>query len=123
MSSWRRPGSRHRTWSKSRSCMRNAYVYIMASKRNGTLYIGVTSNLAKRVYEHRHDVADGFTKKYKTHRLVYFETHEDIREAIVREKQLKNWQRLWKIRLIESVNPGWEDLCAMVLGEQPSDFV
>ncbi len=87
-----------------------SYVYIIANKRNGTLYIGVTSNLIKRVYEHKNELADGFSKKYKLHKLVYYEQHLNIEAAITREKQLKKWNRLWKLKLIESINPKWRDL-------------
>ena len=90
--------------------MRQACVYILASKRNGTHYIGVTSNLVKRIYEHRNEFVAGFTSKYQVHRLVYFEACTDIEGAIVREKQLKKWNRAWKMRLIEDFNPDWEDL-------------
>lgn len=90
--------------------MKTYYVYIMASKRNGTLYIGVTDNLIKRVYEHKNDLVEGFTKKYQVHMLVYFEESNDIISAIVREKQLKKWKRKWKIELIEKSNPAWKDL-------------
>jgi len=90
--------------------MKQYYVYIAASKRNGTLYIGVTSNLLKRVYEHKNDLASGFTKKYQIHRLVYYEVHTDIRQAVTREKQMKKWKRQWKIELIEKANSGWKDL-------------
>lgn len=86
------------------------YIYILASKKNGTLYIGVTSDLIKRVYEHKNDLIDGFTKKYKVHALVYYETAEDITSAITREKQLKKWNRAWKVDLIEKDNPEWIDL-------------
>ena len=82
----------------------------MASKRNGTLYTGVTSDLAKRVYEHKNCLADGFTKKYEIHHLVYFELHEDMLAAISREKQIKKWNRAWKVELIEKNNPAWKDL-------------
>jgi putative endonuclease len=85
-------------------------VYILASKRNGTLYIGVTSDLAKRVWQHKNDVCEGFTKKYGVHTLVYYEMHADMTEAIRREKQLKKWNRAWKIELIEKENPKWLDL-------------
>ncbi len=88
----------------------SAYVYILASKRNGTLYVGVTNNIARRIYEHKNDLHDGFTKKYKVHILVYAERYDDIRDAIIREKQLKKWNRAWKIRLIEESNPDWRDL-------------
>jgi len=86
------------------------YVYILASNKNGTLYTGVTSDLIKRIYEHKEELADGFTKKYHVHRLVYFERHIDIREAILREKRIKKWHREWKINLIEHDNPHWIDL-------------
>ncbi len=85
-------------------------VYILASDRNGTLYIGVTSDLLKRVNEHRNDAVDGFTKKYEVHRLVYYELHGDMLSAITREKQLKKWNRAWKLELIETQNPDWRDL-------------
>jgi putative endonuclease len=86
------------------------FVYILASKKNGTLYIGVTNDLLRRTYEHRNGLIEGFTKKYGVHRLVYFEDCGDISAAIVREKQLKFWKRKWKIELIESFNPEWRDL-------------
>jgi putative endonuclease len=86
------------------------YVYIMASARNGTLYIGVTSNLVKRVYEHRTDADDGFTRKYGCKMLVWFEVHDRIDAAIMREKQMKEWRRAWKLREIEATNPDWNDL-------------
>jgi putative endonuclease len=85
-------------------------VYILASRSNGTLYIGVTSGLKGRVWQHKNDLADGFTKKYRIHRLVYFELHGDMYSAITREKQLKKWNRAWKIALIEKTNPEWRDL-------------
>ena len=87
-------------------------VYILASKPYGTLYIGVTSNLAARVETHRNGSLDGFTKQYGVHTLVYFEVHADMYEAIQREKRLKKWNRAWKIRLIEEINPEWKDLSA-----------
>ena len=87
----------------------------MASERNGTLYIGVSSNLAKRVYEHKNNLADGFTKKYKVHNLVYYEQGGDAVSAITREKQLKKWNRDWKVRLIEKTNPQWKDLYEEIL--------
>jgi putative endonuclease len=86
------------------------YIYILASKKNGTLYIGVTSDLLKRIYEHKNDLAEGFTQKYAVHNLVYFEVTESIESAIFREKQLKKWNRAWKINLIEKSNPAWNDL-------------
>jgi putative endonuclease len=88
------------------------YVYILASERNGTLYVGVTSDLGKRVYQHKNKEIDGFTKKYEVDRLVYYEIYDDIFMAITREKQLKKWRRRWKLELIESVNPEWRDLSA-----------
>jgi len=86
------------------------YVYMMASKRNGTLYIGVTSNLLKRAWEHREGVADGFTKRYGCKSLAWFEAHDDLQEARQREVRLKKWNRSWKLRLIEEQNPEWRDL-------------
>ncbi len=86
------------------------YVYIMASGKNGTLYIGMTNNLARRVAEHRSDTIPGFTKKYGVHDLVYYEQTDDVLSAIAREKQLKKWNRQWKIELIERDNPGRRDL-------------
>ena len=85
-------------------------VYILASKRNGTLYIGVTSDLQKRVWEHKNDLTDGFTKRYGVQRLVYYELHGDMMSAITREKQIKKWNRAWKLELIEKQNPDWMDL-------------
>ena len=90
--------------------MAYAYVYILASQRNGTLYTGVTSDLIKRVDEHKNDVREGFTKKYQVHSLVYYESHDDIDSARIREKQIKAWKRQWKINLIEEENPEWRDL-------------
>jgi putative endonuclease len=89
---------------------RSPCVYILASKKSGTLYIGVTSDLVKRVWEHQNDLVEGFTKKYAVHRLVYYEMLEDMDSAIQREKQLKKWNRDWKIDLIEKDNPEWHDL-------------
>ncbi len=86
------------------------YVYILASKKNGTLYIGVTNNLIKRVYEHKNNLINGFTKKYRISHLVYYEIFNDIYEAITREKRLKKWKRQWKIELISKFNPEWRDL-------------
>ena len=85
-------------------------VYILASGRNGTLYIGVTSNLQKRAWEHKNDLVEGFTKRYGVHRLVYYELHEEMVSAIRREKKMKKWDRAWKLELIERQNPGWRDL-------------
>lgn len=90
--------------------MKQYYVYILASKKNGTLYIGVTNNLIKRVYEHKNGLMEGFTSKYKIHQLVYYECSDSIEGTIQREKQLKHWNRAWKIKLIEDLNPEWIDL-------------
>ena len=90
--------------------MKRYYVYIMASKRNGTLYIGVTNDLVRRVYEHKNKLVKGFTAKYNVNQLVYFESTPEIESAILREKQLKKWKRKWKLELIEKMNPGWKDL-------------
>jgi putative endonuclease len=86
------------------------YVYILASERNGTLYIGVTNDLVRRVYEHRQGLVEGFTRKYSVKQLVRFEEYNDVRLAIQREKRLKKWKRAWKMRLIEESNPDWIDL-------------
>lgn len=86
------------------------YVYILASGHYGTLYIGITSNLHKRTWEHQNKVVEGFTKKYDVHRLVYYEQYDSAENAIIREKRLKAWKRDWKIRLIEENNPHWTDL-------------
>jgi len=86
------------------------YVYILASKKNGTLYVGVTSDIIKRIYEHKNGFSEGFTKKYSVHNLVYYETTESVESAITREKQLKKWNRDWKTKLIEQSNPAWRDL-------------
>jgi len=85
-------------------------VYILASQKNGTLYIGVTSNLRQRVWQHRNDLVPGFTRQHGVHRLVFFELHATMESAIAREKQLKKWNRAWKLRLIEGANPQWRDL-------------
>ena len=90
--------------------MNSYWVYILCSKRNGTLYIGVTNNLIRRVYEHRQKLTEGFTKKYAINKLVYLEKFNDINEAISREKIIKKWDRVWKLQLIEQQNPEWEDL-------------
>jgi len=86
------------------------YVYILASKKNGTLYIGMTSDLIKRVFEHKEGLVEGFTKKYNVKKLVYYEKTNNVEEAIKREKGLKKWKRNWKIELIEKQNPKWSDL-------------
>jgi putative endonuclease len=86
------------------------FVYILASRRNGTLYVGVTNDLVRRVYEHKNDFVDGFTKRYSVHLLVYYESTSEVASAIQREKQIKKWNRAWKIELIERVNQDWKDL-------------
>ena len=90
-------------------------VYILASRRNGTLYVGVTSNLVQRVWQHKSDLVDGFTKKYGVHALVWYELHGVMETAILREKAIKEWKRAWKLRLIESFNPQWRDLYEEIL--------
>jgi putative endonuclease len=93
--------------------MEKAYfVYILASKRNGTLYVGVTSRLAERVWEHKQLLVEGFTRQHDIHHLVWYEVHPTAESAITREKQIKRWNRSWKLRLIESMNPYWNDLSA-----------
>ncbi|MGR3179796.1 MAG: GIY-YIG nuclease family protein [Candidatus Anammoxibacter sp.] len=86
------------------------YVYMLASKRNGTLYLGVTNNLERRMYEHKNSLVEGFSKKYKVYNLVYYEETNDIHAALEREKQLKKWNRKWKLALIERANPNWNDI-------------
>jgi putative endonuclease len=90
-------------------------VYILASKRNGTLYVGVTNNLARRIYEHKQGAIAGFTKRYRIDKLVYYEMSGDVISAITREKQIKKWNRAWKIKLIESINPDWRDLYSDII--------
>ncbi|MEO0419870.1 MAG: GIY-YIG nuclease family protein [Pseudomonadota bacterium] len=89
-------------------------VYIMASRRNGTIYIGVTSDLAQRVWEHREGLIEGFTKKHGCKMLVWFERHDTIEAAIARERQMKEWKRAWKLRVIEEKNPDWNDLFELI---------
>ena len=96
--------------------MKQPAVYILASERNGTLYVGVTSDLVGRTWQHREHVVDGFTKKYQVTMLVWFEMHGDTQSAIQREKQIKAWKREWKIRLIEESNPYWNDLWTQIPG-------
>ena len=86
------------------------FVYLMASQKNGTLYVGVTNDLVRRVFEHKNDLVEGFTKRYGVHTLVWFESTSSIEAAIQREKQLKNWKRDWKVSLIEQFNPDWNEL-------------
>ena len=95
--------------------MKQPTVYILASQRNGTLYVGVTSDLIQRVWQHKYDVVEGFTKQYGVHMLVYYELHDDMEYAILREKRLKKWNRSWKLRLIEERNPDWNDLYDSIL--------
>jgi len=92
--------------------MKQPCVYILASCRNGTLYIGVTSDLVKRIWQHKHNAVEGFTKRYNIHMLVWFEQHQEMQSAIAREKAIKHWPRQWKINLIEKTNAGWRDLYA-----------
>ena len=94
--------------------MKKFFVYILCSKRNGTLYVGVTSDLIKRVYEHKNKLVDGFTKKYNVDNLVRYEIHETAETAITREKQIKKWKRDWKLQLIEENNPDWKDLYEII---------
>ena len=89
-------------------------VYMLASKPNGTLYIGVTSSLAKRVWQHQNNQVEGFTSKYRVHRLVWYEQHLEMKSAIMREKQLKKWNRQWKVQLINDFNPAWKDLYSQI---------
>jgi putative endonuclease len=93
----------------------NGYIYIMANKYHDTIYVGVTSNIIKRIYEHKNDLVKGFTKKYQIHNLVHYEEFETIMDAINREKQLKSWRRDWKIELIEKNNPQWRDLYEQIV--------
>lgn len=90
--------------------MKQPAVYVLATYKRGTLYVGVTSNLVKRVWQHKSDFADGFTKRYGVHSLVWYELHETMESAIRREKAIKKWRRAWKVALIETTNPGWMDL-------------
>jgi len=92
------------------------WVYLLASKKDGTLYIGITSALAARTWQHKNDVNDGFTKRYGVHRLVWFEEWGDMGDAITREKQIKGWNRAWKIKLIEKDNPDWKGLYKSIVG-------
>ena len=90
--------------------MKQPCVYILASRRNGTLYVGVTSNLLQRVWQHKSDLVEGFAKRYGVHTLVWYESHETMESAISREKAIKEWKRAWKIELIEKGNPNWADM-------------
>lgn len=93
------------------------FVYMLASQRNGTLYVGVTNDIIRRTWEHKNDLIEGFTRKYGVHRLVWYEVHHDIHAAIAREKRLKHWNRAWKIRLLEEKNSGWNCLYDRMTGE------
>ncbi|HLN25412.1 MAG TPA: GIY-YIG nuclease family protein [Patescibacteria group bacterium] len=95
--------------------MQGGWTYILTNRPNGTLYVGVTSDLARRIWEHREGVADGFTRRYGLDRLVLVERYEDIRIAIQRERNLKHWPRAWKVRLILDANPAWDDLYALLV--------
>jgi len=95
--------------------MKTPTVYILASRHNGTLYIGVTSNLIQRIWQHKNNLVEGFTHKYSVYQLVYFEQYDSMVDAIAREKQLKRWQRSWKIKLIEKSNPQWRDLYSEII--------
>ncbi len=90
--------------------LKNPAVYMLANGRNGTLYVGVTSNLAERVWQHKSNASDGFTARFGVHYLVWYEFHETMEQAIAREKALKKWRRKWKVRVVELFNPGWDDL-------------
>jgi len=96
--------------------MKQPCVYILASGWDGTLYVGVTSDLLKRVWEHKNDMIEGFTKTYRVNNLVWFEQHESMESAILREKAVKEWKRAWKVELIEELNPKWQDLYDTLLG-------
>ncbi|MBN1626038.1 MAG: GIY-YIG nuclease family protein [Deltaproteobacteria bacterium] len=95
--------------------IKQPYVYVLSNKRNGTLYIGVTSELAKRVWQHKNSVVEGFSKRYDLHHLVWYEPHENMESAITREKKMKKWNREWKVKLIEKMNPDWKDLYETIL--------
>ena len=94
---------------------RQPTVYILANKRNGTLYVGVTSDLIKRIWQHKNNVVKGFTERYSVHQLVWYELHETMESAIGKEKMLKNWKRVWKLELIERSNPNWQDLYGTII--------
>ncbi|RYG09085.1 MAG: GIY-YIG nuclease family protein [Burkholderiales bacterium] len=102
--------------------MKQPVVYLMASQSNGTLYIGVTSDLVRRVWQHKNGVFEGFTKRYRVDLLVWFEQHATMESAITREKALKKWRRAWKVKLIETGNPRWCDLWPAITGQESSGF-
>jgi putative endonuclease len=99
--------------------LRHYYVYIMTNRPNGTLYVGVTGDLVRRVLQHRSDMHDGFTKRYQLHRLVYYEIFDSPSTAIWREKRIKTWLRAWKVRLILQANPAWEDITERLVDQLP----
>jgi putative endonuclease len=111
----RHAGERRHPRGLSRTVTRQPAVYILASRRNGTLYTGVTSDIVNRVWEHKNDVVEGFTKRYGVHLLVWFELHQTMESAIRREKTIKGWKRRWKLELIEQSNPDWADLYTSLL--------
>ena len=115
----RESGEREST--KGPTMTKQPAVYILASRRNGTLCTGVTGDLVRRVWEHRSGLIEGFTKRYQVHHLVYFEVHDHVNEAIQREKRIKNWNRAWKIALIEESNPEWHDLWPTIIGDEDVD--
>ena len=93
----------------------NYYVYILTNKKNGTLYIGITNDLLRRIYEHKNKLTPGFTHHYSLHKLVYFETFDEVKEAILKEKQMKKWKREWKLNKINEFNPDWNDLYESII--------
>lgn len=103
--------------------MKNPAVYMLASQRNGTLYIGVTSDLIQRVWQHKEGLADGFTKKHNVKILVWYQQHETMESAIIKEKTMKKWLREWKLKTIEQTNPDWNDLWYEIIGEKPQTVV
>jgi len=109
------PSFRRKPESREIAMNRQPAVYILASKRNGTLYVGVTSDLVKRIWAHKNNMVEGFTKRYGVHHLVWFEIHDNMESAIKREKQIKEWQRKWKLELIESKNADWQDLYHIII--------
>jgi putative endonuclease len=98
---------------------RQPYVYLLASDRNGTLYVGVTSDLIRRTWEHREHTAEGFSRRYDVTRLVWFEAHATMESAILREKRIKKWNRAWKVRLVDAANPSWRDMWFDIVGQVP----
>ena len=98
--------------------MKGGYVYIMASQRNGTIYTGSTSNLIQRVWQHRNKVVEGFTEENECVLVVWYEVHDDLQEARLRERRIKKWNRPWKLRLIEEMNPRWDDLFDAIIGNE-----